>query len=145
MKTSSEPASRMPYDVPLRHIIVTMLEPSTCSAHIAVDFAAAMARFRKNRWFPDRYCADGHPSGVRQRRELRKQVADQQVGRALGPHVHVVADLNALRGQGEEVDRAGRVQDLAQHRPGDVAQELAAWRWPPASHVRTRRSPPVPG
>ena len=59
MKTSSEPASRMPYDVPLRHIMVTMLEPSTCSAHIAVDFAAAMARFRKNRWFPDRYCAIG--------------------------------------------------------------------------------------
>jgi hypothetical protein len=27
MKTSSEPASRIPYDVPLRHIIVTMLDP----------------------------------------------------------------------------------------------------------------------
>ena len=47
----------MPYDVPLRHIIVTMLDPSTCSAHIAADFAAAMARFRKNRWLPDRNCA----------------------------------------------------------------------------------------
>jgi hypothetical protein len=46
MKTSSEPASRMPYDVPLRHIIVTRVDPWTCSAHIAVDFAAAMARLR---------------------------------------------------------------------------------------------------
>ena len=46
------------------------------------------------------------PSRVRQRRDLREQVADQQVGRALRPHVHVVTDLDALGGQGEDVDRA---------------------------------------
>ena len=42
-------AGAQPYVVPLRHIIVTMLDPSTRSAHIALAFAPAMARLRKNR------------------------------------------------------------------------------------------------
>ena len=49
MNTSAEPASRTAYEVPLRHIIVTMLDPSTRSAHMALAFAPAMARLRKNR------------------------------------------------------------------------------------------------
>ena len=48
----------------------------------------------------------------------------QQAGRALGAHVHVVAHLDALRGQREQVDRARTaLRTSAQHRAGDVAQE----------------------
>ena len=45
-------------------------------------------------------------AGPAGRDELRQQVAEQQVGRGLGAHVHVVAHRDALRGEGEHVDRA---------------------------------------
>ena len=40
--------------VPLRAMVVTTLDPSTCSAHRVSDLAPAMARLRKNRWLPAR-------------------------------------------------------------------------------------------
>ena len=54
---------------------------------------------------------------------MREQVADQQAGRSLGAHVHVVADPHPLRGKCEDVDRAGAVESRAEHRPGDLPQE----------------------
>ena len=64
------------------------------------------------------------PSVVGQRGELREVIANEQAGRALGPHVHVVADLDALGRKGEQVDRSCRLDEVAQHRAGDVTEEL---------------------
>jgi hypothetical protein len=46
------------------------------------------------------------PAVIWQTRDLWQQVAGQQAGGALGPHVYVVADLYPLGGKSEEVDRA---------------------------------------
>jgi hypothetical protein len=64
------------------------------------------------------------PPVISETRDLRQEIADQQAGGALGPHVYVVADLHPLGGESEEVDRARRLNDLPQHRRRDVAQEV---------------------
>ena len=54
---------------------------------------------------------------------MRQQVAQQQVGGGLDPHVDVVAHGHALGGQREHVYRSGTVQRLGQCRTERVAQE----------------------
>ena len=65
--------------------------------------AAAMVRGRKKWWLPATKRA-----GVlaAERRERRREVAEQQVARRLAAHVQLVAHVQALGGEVEHVDRA---------------------------------------
>ena len=110
----------MPYDVPLRHISgddarsLDLLGPQRGglrSGHRQVQEEHDGCRTETR--------ASATRPSSRQTRDLREQVADQQAGRALGPHVYVVADLHPLGGKSEEVDRARRLNDLPQHRRRD--------------------------
>jgi hypothetical protein len=66
---------------------------------------------------------EGCPHGVGQRSDMRQPCAGEQVGGGLRAHVQVVAHGDALRGDGENVELAGRAEDLVHRGPGDLGQE----------------------
>ena len=55
-----------------------------------------------------------------------QQVADEQVRGGLGAHVYVVTHGDPLGGQGEQIDRSGSGDHLAQQRAGHLTQETQA-------------------
>ncbi len=67
--------------------------------------------------------AERNPDGVRQRGDLGKPGAGEQVGGALGAHVQVIAHGDALRSDGQHVQRAGPLQDAGDGRPSDLGEE----------------------
>ena len=50
----SQPDSWVPNSVPLRAMVVTIDEPSTCAAQPVRDRAQAIAKVKKSKWFDDR-------------------------------------------------------------------------------------------
>ena len=61
-----------------------------------------------------------------ERREARQQVADQQVAGRLAAHVQLVALVQALRRELEDLDRADPVDEAAHERAEVVAEEAQA-------------------
>ena len=58
--------------------------------------------------------------------QVRQQVAQQQVGRGLDPHMDVVAHGHPLGGQREDVDRAGSAEGPGQRGGECFPQESEA-------------------
>ena len=103
----------------------TIVEPSAPSAAASdAHFAAAIVRLRKKWWLPARNAATSSPPWARER---GGEVADEEVAGRLAAHVQLVAHLQALRREAEDVDRARCARAAAaSDGPSAVAQEALA-------------------
>ena len=119
------PASWMPTSVPLREISDTTLEPAQSAVASDAHLAAAIVRFRKKWWLPARNRAASSPPIDRER---RREVAEQQVAGRLAAHVQLVAHVQPLGGEPEDVDRPA------------VRRASAASRGPRSSRKKRSRS-----
>ncbi len=77
-------------------------------------------------------------------RERGGEVADQEMAGRLAAHVQLVAHLEALRGEPEDVDRARPLEQRREHRPRAIAQEALALDGLVVADPEPERAGPAP-